>query len=94
MSYLEDYHLAYADLDFRSRLSMCIAEQAKVFVNDERPEFFQVAHDAIADNAKVTDQFLPLVATQPGMTNESTDADLLSAVQALWPVVGAEHVTP
>jgi hypothetical protein len=92
VSYAEDYALAYADLDFRGRISMCIAEQAKVFVNDGRPEFRDLASDAIADNATVTTQFLPLVATQPDMTGDSTDGDLLAAVQALWPVVGATHV--
>jgi hypothetical protein len=94
MSYAEDYALAYADLDFKGRVSMCVAEQAKVFVNDARPEFKDLASKAIADNRLVTDQFLPLVATQPNMTTESTDGDLLAAVQALWPVVGASHVTP
>ena len=92
MSYAEDYALATANLDFRGRVSMCIAEQAKVFVNDGRPEFYRVAQDAIADNATVTDQFVPLVATQPDMTGESADSELLAAVQALWPVVGAGHV--
>jgi hypothetical protein len=94
VSYTEDYTLAYADLDFRGRVSMCIAEQAKVFVNDTRPEFKELASHAIADNKLVTDQFIPLVATQPSMTSAATDGDLLSAVQALWPVVGATHVTP
>lgn len=93
MSYAEDYALMVTDLDFKGRVSMCIAEQAKVFVNDGRPEFKQVAEDAIADNAAVTAQFLPLVVTQPDMTSESTDAELLAAVQALWAVVGAQHVT-
>lgn len=92
MSYAEDYALATANLDFKGRVSMCIAEQAKVFVNDARPEFFMVANDAIADNATVTAQFVPLVATQPDMDAESTDPELLAAVQALWAVVGATHV--
>jgi hypothetical protein len=93
MSYAEDYALAYVNLDFRGRISMCVAEQAKVFVNDGRPEFSELAHAAIADNAKVTAQFLPLVATEPAMTDQSDDAQLLAAVQALWAVVGAGYVT-
>lgn len=92
MSYAEDYALAYANLDFKGRLSMCVGEQAKVFANDGRPEFFALAHAAIADNAKVTGQFLPLVATEPDMTDQSDDAQLLAAVQALWAVVGAGYV--
>lgn len=92
MSYAEDYALAFANLDFRGRVSMCVAEQAKVFVNDGRAEFYLVAQAAIDSNLTVTEQFLPLVATQPDMTGESTDADLLSAVQALWAVVGATYV--
>jgi hypothetical protein len=93
MSYAEDYALAYTDLDFRGRISMCIAEQAKVFANDGRPEFFELAHAAIADNKKVTEQFLALVATEPDMTDQATDGQLLAAVQGLWPVVGAGYVT-
>jgi hypothetical protein len=58
-----------------------------------RPEFHNVAAAAIADNAAVTIQFVPLVATEPGMTSESTDPELLSAVQSLWAVVGATYVT-
>lgn len=93
MSYAEDYALAYADLDFRGRVSMCVAEQAKVFVNDDRAQFYELAHAAIADNAAVTAQFLPLVATEPEMDAEADDAQLLAAVQALWAVVGAGYVT-
>lgn len=93
MSYAEDYALAYADLDFRGRVSMCVAEQAKVFVNDGRAEFAELAHAAIADNTAVTAQFLPLVATEPEMDAEADDAQLLAAVQALWAVVGAGYVT-
>lgn len=92
MSYAEDYALATANLDFRGRVSMCVAEQAKVFVNDGRPEFKNLASEAIADNETVTIQFVPLVATEPDMTGESTDPELLAAVQALWPVVGATYV--
>lgn len=91
MSYAEDYALATANLDFRGRVSMCVAEQAKVFINDGRSEFKALASDAIADNRAITEQFMPLVATQPGIDGESTDGDLLAAVQALWPVVGAGH---
>lgn len=91
-TYAEMYALAYAELDFKGRLSMCIAEQAKIFVNDTRPEFTLPATAAIADNAKVTDQFLPLVSSQPGMVEQNEDADLLAAVQSLWPVVGAGYV--
>jgi hypothetical protein len=94
MSYAEDYALAFANLDFRGRVSMCVAEQAKSFVNDGRAEFYVLAQAAIDDNIAVTAQFLPLVATQPDMTSESTDADLLAAVQALWAVVGATYIPP
>lgn len=92
MSYTEDFTLAYGP-DFRGRVSMCIAEQAKIFLNDTRDEYKVLATNAIAANAAVTEQFLPLVATQPGFTAESTDSDLLAAVQFLWPTVGATHVT-
>lgn len=94
MSYADQYALAHADLDFRGRVSMCVAEQSKVFVNDGRAEFKNVASAAIADNAAVTLQFVPLVATEPDMSSDSTDPEMLSAVQALWAVVGATYVNP
>lgn len=93
MTYAENYALAYVNLDFRGRISMCVAQQAKIFTNDGRAEFYELARAAIADNRKITDQFLPLIATEPGVTDQSDDAQLLSAVQALWPVMGAGYVT-
>jgi hypothetical protein len=92
MSYEDQWELATTNPTFRGRLSSCVAEQAKVFVNDARPEFYSLAQTAILSNSTVTDQMLPLVTTQPGMTEASTDGDLMSAVQALWAVVGSRYV--
>lgn len=73
---------------------MCITEQAKVFTNDARPEFKYLADQAIGNVDSVTEQMLPLVATQPGITSDSTDGEIMAAVQFLWPIVGARLVPP
>ncbi len=92
MSYLSQAALATYDQTFKLRLSMCVVEQAKIFTNDERPEYNILADQALANHMAITERFVPLVATQPGMTPEATDGDILSAVQYLWPVLGAPLV--
>lgn len=77
---------------FRGRVRMSVAEQAQIFVDDTRPEYQMLAHQAIGAIEATTDQFVPLVATRPGMTTESTDGDILSAVQYVWPMVGARYI--
>lgn len=94
MSYLAQNALATFDQYFYGRVAMCVVEQAKVFTNDDRDEYKLLADQAIGNHRSVTDQLLPLVATQPGMSSDATDGDILAAVQALWPVVGARLVPP
>lgn len=92
--YLNDYTIGKTDADFRGRIMACIAEQAQVFINDTRAEFYMVARDAIASIETTTDQFALLVTTRPGMTVNSTDGDILTAVQYVWPIVGARYTAP
>lgn len=92
MSYLAQNALTQFDQYFKGRLGMCVAEQAKIFIDDERPEYNALASVALGNYLAVTEQFLPLVATQPGMTSDSTDGDILAAVQLLWPTLGARLV--
>jgi hypothetical protein len=94
MSYLAQSALTNFDQYFKARLSMCVSEQAKTFTNDTRPEFKILADQAIGGYMAVTEQFLPLVATQGGITSEASDGDILAAVQYLWPTVGARLVPP
>ena len=92
MSYLAQSALATFDQYFRARIAMCVVEQAKIYTNDDRPEFSLLADQALANYQSVTEKFVPLVATQPGMSSDSTDGDLLAAVQALWTVLGTPLV--
>ena len=92
MSYLAQNALATFDQYFKGRLAMCVTEQAKVYTNDTRPEFKLLADQAIGNHMTVTEQMLPLVATQPGIASDATDGDILAAVQYLWPVCGARLV--
>lgn len=93
MAYSDQFDLAN-DRAFQGRIQMCVAEQAQVYVNDGRPEFKYLAQQAIAANEATTAQFVPLVCTRPGVTDASTDLDLLAAVQYLWPMVGVRYVPP
>lgn len=82
------------DPTFRLRLSMVVVEQAKIFTDDARPEYKLLADQALANYQSVTDRFVPVVCTQPGMSVDATDPDLLAAVQFLWPTLGAPLVPP
>lgn len=79
------------DKGFYSRVRMCVAEQAEVFVNDGRPQFQQLAYQAITALDSTTAQFVPMVSVRPAMTTEATDGDILAAVQYVWPIIGARY---
>jgi hypothetical protein len=79
------------DAGFRDRVYACATEQAKVFVNDARPEFALLAELVIAGQMYAA-PLVPLVAAEPGMTPATDDAGLVSAVQAVWPTYGATLV--
>ncbi len=91
MTYQSQNDLAN-DPEFRGRVRMCVAEQAEVFTNDGRPEFQQLAYQAVAALDATTDQFVPLVVMRPAMTAGSTDGEIMAAVQYLWPTIGARYV--
>lgn len=80
------------DPTFRGRVRMCIAEQAEGFVADDRPEYKNLAYQAIGNLDATTDQFVPLVSMAPAMSANSTDGDILAAVQYMWPLVGARYI--
>lgn len=91
MSY-ESQNALSMDPVFRGRVRMCIAEQAEVFVNDDRPQYKQLAYQALAALEPTTDQFVPYVAARPAMSSVSTDEDILAAVQYVWPTIGARYM--
>jgi hypothetical protein len=87
MTYLDTYNLSI-DLVFQTRITAAATEQAMIFVNDSRPEFVEPARLVVLSAGNAV-PFFPLVAGQPGMSSESTDGDILAALQAVWPVYGA-----
>lgn len=93
MSYVDAFNLAMNDNEFRGRISACIAEQAKTFKDDTRPEFYKLALDALDHNAAVTADMAILVTTQPGIDANSTDGDILAAVQYVWPIAGHKYTS-
>lgn len=87
MSYQDVYDLT-VDPSFGQRVTAASTEQAMIFVNDARPEFVAPAQLIILNNGNARPLF-SLVANQPAISAESTDADLLAALQAVWPQYGA-----
>jgi len=87
MTYAETAALT-ASYEFQSRVIAASTEQALIFVNDSRPEFKEPA-EAIIVSSSAALPFVNLVAGQPGMTEASTDGDILAALQAVWPKYGA-----
>jgi hypothetical protein len=87
MSYADTYALTN-DPAFIGRVQAAASEQALIFVNDERPEFNGPASLVIVSSANAY-AFVSLVAAQPAISADSTDADILAALQAVWPQYGA-----
>lgn len=87
MTYADTAELV-ADQGFIKRVNAAATEQALIFVNDDRPEFKAPATEVILSVYNAA-PFHNLVAGQPGMTTESTDGDILAALQAVWPQYGA-----
>jgi hypothetical protein len=87
VTYLDTYNLSL-DFGFQSRITAAATEQALIFVNDDRPEFTEPASRIILSSGHAA-PFFSLVAAQPGMTTDSTDGDILAALQAVWPQYGA-----
>jgi hypothetical protein len=87
MSYADTAALVQ-DSAFIGRVGAASTEQALIFVNDARPEFKAPATLIIQSSAN-SFPLVSLVAGQPAITAESTDADILAALQAVWPKYGA-----
>jgi|SRR3954469_11638522 hypothetical protein len=90
MTYLDTFDLTQ-NREYQARITAAASEQALIFVDDARPEFVAPAH-AIILSAGAASAFFSLVAAQPAITAESTDGDLLAALQAVWPKYGAALV--
>jgi hypothetical protein len=75
------------DPDFRGRVTSASSEQALIFINDARPEYIVVAQTVILYPGNAG-PLVNLVAGQPGITAAATDADILAALQAVWPKYG------
>ena len=87
MTYQETAELV-GNRDFQTRVIAAASEQALIFVDDLRPEFSTPAQSVILSATNAV-PFINLVAGQPGIVEESTDADILAALQAVWPKYGA-----
>lgn len=87
MTYADQAETA-TDEEFRARVRACATEQALTFVNDDRPEFRDLAN-LVVQSQFAAEPLVPLVAGKPGITTASGDPDILAAVQNVWPIYGA-----
>jgi hypothetical protein len=76
------------DPEWQRRLIACGVEQAMVFKDDTRPEFYLYAQTIIADASKALEMRW-LVAGAPVVGDQADDPVLLDAVQYAWPIYGA-----
>ena len=95
MTYQAAYQLT-ADAAFGGRTRACATQQAEIFKDDQRPDYVALAESVMRSEGDPLWAFVNLTASAPGIaglagdpTDQAlvTDADLLAAVQALWPVV-------
>lgn len=92
VTYLTQSRLA-DNADFRDRVLTCCLEQALIFKDDTRREFYMLAKQFIQSPQSAVGLF-ELVCVAPNfrdVTNQTEipDNDILAAVQANWPVYGA-----
>jgi hypothetical protein len=100
MSLLSISQLA-ADPTFTARVNSCTIQQAEIFVNSALPAYVALAQDIMRGGPISQGAFLRLVPAAPGLADQAdtgdgtidqaniSDAEILAAVQALWPTVAA-----
>lgn len=89
MSYADAAALLH-ETSYMERGYACVRVQALTFVNDGRAEYKALADAVIAAPTSGAAYTVVVMTTaQPGMSIESTDADLDAATQYVWPLVGA-----
>jgi hypothetical protein len=83
---------------FGGRVRSCTVQQAETFQNDQRPDFVAVAAGCLRGDGTLYLAFIRMTAAGPNGSAADNgdgtieqgkvgDADILSAVQAYWPVV-------
>jgi hypothetical protein len=92
MSYESQAALSTNDA-FRGRVFTCCKQQAMIFKDDTRREFFMLANQIIAA-PNTAEGIFQLVVVHPNyadVTDQSAveDNDIMGVVQAVWPVYGA-----
>jgi hypothetical protein len=86
------------DPGFNTRMASCCTEQAMTFKDDDRPAFSSLANDILRGSGMANSIFVRMGAVAPGVADKATvaggidstlitDEDILSIVQAQWPVV-------
>jgi hypothetical protein len=90
------------DWGFSRRMTSCVLEQSRVFIDDERPDMVATATSCLRAEGGPTAAFIRLGAAAPGLADmvqlpdgegidsgRITDADLLAFVQAAYPLIAA-----
>jgi hypothetical protein len=73
---------------FNGRVRACAVQQAETFKDDARPDFVSLANDQLVGGTTYL-AFVRIIAAFPGLADadEVADGDILSQMQANWPVV-------
>jgi hypothetical protein len=89
------------DGQFIERLSACLTQQSAIFKDDGRPDMAALAVSLLRGGTSAEATFIDMAAAAPGFTDKAetpeggidssaiTDADLLAAVQAMYPTVAS-----
>ena len=75
----------YVDTDTRNRINMCASEQAQTPLGAGTT----LGDKVLAGDMAAIDSIIRAVASGPNSANLANDADVLSAVQSVWPAVDA-----
>ncbi len=86
MSY-SDQAAYYDDMTKRTRIDMCVREQAQIFLGDARPEVVKLAQDVMSNNYGAMASVTAAVIVGPNFPTLDQDASLLAAVQGTFPTV-------
>jgi hypothetical protein len=76
------------DPTFGGRVRACAVQQAETYKDDVRPDFVALANDQLTGGTTYL-AFVRIIAAFPGLAEapEIADGDILSQMQANWPVV-------
>jgi hypothetical protein len=90
MTYQEQSDEMYRNTQQRARMGMCVREQGLVYASDPDPVNAALGQGVVAGDVNDIDAVLAAVSVDANwQTIQTSDPDLKTAVQAVWPTVAA-----